>query len=85
MEKVSSLGLMDANMKEITLMIKSKDGVFSPGLMAESTKDTGTMASNMDKAFTIHQKEKLKKVSGKKGRGQNGYKILQKELCNEIK
>jgi hypothetical protein len=53
MERVSSPGLMAADMKENTSMIKNKAEEFSSGLMAESTMVCGSMVNSMERAFII--------------------------------
>lgn len=51
MEKGLSLGQMEGNMWESTLMIRNKVMVNSFGLMADLTRETGTMGSSMAKVF----------------------------------
>ena len=52
-------------MKDNMPMTRNKGMVFLPGLMGESMKVIGVMASNMAKAFMLIKMEKREKVTGK--------------------
>ena len=67
-EKVSLLGPMEENTKVITMTIRNKVEEFSPGLMEENMMASGTMESNMEKAFITLPKEKLREENGKRVR-----------------
>ena len=73
------LGQMVDLMQENTLTTKSKDMVYSLGLMAENMKANGTMESNMEKEFTLLAKMKLKMVNGKMVKELNSQKTRPNE------
>jgi hypothetical protein len=79
MEKESSHGLTAENMKVTTLMTRSKVREYLRGQMEESMTEIGSMASSMEKEFTIPQRVMLKKESGKKEKEQSGFQARMNE------
>ncbi len=61
-------GQMAGSMTEITGMIRNKGEECSHGQTVGGTMVNGTMASNMAKAYIIHQRERLGGGSGRRGR-----------------
>ena len=52
-------------MMENTLTTRSRDLVSLLGLMVEGTREAGLMVNSMDLVFTLLQKEKSKRESGR--------------------
>ena len=73
---VFSLGLIFVNMKDNTLMIRNKEWEHLHGPMEENMSVNGLTESKMEKANTLLNKVKLKKVSGKKENVSNGIETI---------
>ena len=63
---------MGASMKATILMIRSKDTAYTHTLTEDHTKEAGTMASNMAKAYSLLHKVDRGKGSGKMANECNG-------------
>ena len=69
MVKEYSPGLTAGCTRVTTMMIKNKVEVFSRGPMAGNTTENGLMENNMEKEFTILQKERSSAANGEKVKG----------------
>ena len=82
MERASTNGLMGVSMKVTILMIKNKDMGYIRILMEDHTKETGTMASNMAKAYLLLHRVDRERVPGKKANECNG--LMKMKNNNDI-
>jgi hypothetical protein len=71
-ERAHSLGQMAGSMLVNMLMIKNKVMVNLFGLMADPTKETGSMVNSMEKVFTSLPKVLKNTESGKKEKESDG-------------
>jgi hypothetical protein len=85
MEQGYSHGVMVESMMEITMMTRNRGEEFSLGLMDVVMMGSGIMENNMEKVFTIHQRERLEGESGEKEREYSGSqkKLKKAETVDE--
>lgn len=69
---VSTPGKMEESTRAITLTIKRKALEFILGLMVESTKETGSMESSMEKVDSSIVRARARMVFGKMEKESNG-------------
>jgi len=69
-----SHGQTAEDMKEITLMIRRKDMVYSSGQTAGNTKEDGKTVNSMASVPTPLQAERPSKANGKKAKDSTGYR-----------
>ena len=80
MVKEYTLGQMEENMKENTLMIKSMDTVYTHIQTEGAIKANGKMVNSMVKGYLLHHKVPRKKVFGRMVKGCSGLMMMNERL-----